>query len=290
MTTTSQRSGTFRRTWWSCMENIESLFLKISDYEGSKKLRSNRHRRRKQRRTDIVWIIRGTNCGGTGGVNIVSFPTASSPRTDIFAGLVGEEIPSLVLIGTDSDPIADNDFQRIFKSLSAVLLGKKSVKEWPRIFTEQWLSRIPALAEHRSVTALKAAFKGQDILIASPGPSLYDSLVDLKARRDRFLLIAPIRSLRRCSIQILFLISPSMLMRRIFRRLFPTSYDESRSALICTDYAHASVFEGGFKSIYTVPDPAMVGNAISEAISWAGCSRASGWLCSNLRSRVRCTI
>lgn len=201
----------------------------------------------------------------TGGVNIVSFPTESSPRTDIFAGLVGEEIPSLVLIGTDSDPIADNDFQRIFKSLSAVLLGKKSVKEWPRIFTEQWLSRIPALAEHRSVTALKAAFKGQDILIASPGPSLYDSLVDLKARRDRFLLIAPIRSL-------LALLNSDIVPDFAFHvdatdfsQIIPEHPMMSRVALICTDYAHASVFEGGFKSIYTVPDPAMVGNAISEA-------------------------
>ena len=200
-----------------------------------------------------------------GGVNIVSFPTGSSPRTDIFAGLIGEEIPSVVLIGTESEPTADNDFQRIFKSLSAVLLGKKSVKEWPRIFTEQWLSRIPALAEHQSVTALKAVFKGQDILIASPGPSLYDSLDDLKANRDRFLLIAPIRSL-------LALLKSDIVPDFAFHvdatdfsQIIPQHPMMSRIALICTDYAHGSVFEGGFKHIYTVPDPAMVSNAISKA-------------------------
>ena len=200
-----------------------------------------------------------------GGVNIVSFPTGSSPRTDIFAGLIGEEIPSVVLIGTEPEPASDNDFQRIFKSLSAVLLGKKSVKEWPRIFTEQWLSRIPALAEHQSVTALQAAFQGRDILIASPGPSLYDSLVHLKANRDRFLLIAPIRSL-------LALLKSDIVPDFAFHvdatdfsQIIPEHPMMSRVALICTDYAHASVFEGGFNRIYTVPDPAMVGNAISEA-------------------------
>ena len=199
------------------------------------------------------------------GVNIVAFPTGSSPRTDIFADLRGEEIPSVVLIGTESDPAADNDFQRIFKSLSAVLLGKKSVKEWPRIFTEQWLSRVPALAEHQSVTALRSAFDGQDVLIASPGPSLYDSLVDLKASRDSFLLMVPIRSLLALFNSDIVPDFAFHVDATDFSQIIPEHPMISRVALICTDYAHASVFEGGFKHIYTVPDPAMVGNAISEA-------------------------
>ena len=38
------------------------------------------------------------------------------------------------------------DYERIRKSLSAVFLGKRSIKEWPEIFTDQWLGRMPELA------------------------------------------------------------------------------------------------------------------------------------------------
>lgn len=220
-----------------------------------------------EKNADQVWFEPAASGYKVGSreVNVVSFLSGSSPRTDIFSDLLGEEIPSIVLIGTESDTAADNDFQRIFKSLSAVLLGKKSVKEWPRIFTEQWLSRIPALAEHQTVTALQAAFEGTDVLLASPGPSLYDSLTDLKKNRDRFVLIAPIRSL-------LTLLKADIVPDFAFHvdatdfsQIIPKHPMMSSVALICTDYAHASVFDGGFKRIYTVPDPAMVGNAISEA-------------------------
>lgn len=201
-------------------------------------------------------------------VKIVSFPAGSSPKTDIFQKLLGQEVPSIVLIGTESDSAAEVDFKRIYKSLGAVLLGKQSVKEWPRVFTEQWLSRIPTLTKHQSAQVLRPMFRGRDVLIASPGPSLYESLDDLRANRERFIVIAPIRSL-------LVLLNADIVPDFAFQvdatdfsKLIPTHPMINRVALICTDYAHISVFEGGFGSIYTVPDPAMVGNAITEA--WHG--------------------
>ena len=61
--------------------------------------------------------------------DLVTFKSGSSPDTEQFSVMLGEEIPSIALIGDTPDAEADRDFERIFKSVSAVLLGKKSVKE-----------------------------------------------------------------------------------------------------------------------------------------------------------------
>jgi len=197
--------------------------------------------------------------------DLVRFRSGSSPDTEQFSVLLGEEIPSIALIGDTPDAEADRDFERIFKSVSAVLLGKKSVKEWPVIFTHQWLARLTDLAGIRSVASLKSQFKGQDILIASPGPSLYQSLSALKDQRNQFLVISPIRSL----LTLLEAgITPDFAFHvdaTDFSRIIPKHAGLSQVPLICTDYAHSSVFDAGFKEIYSVPDPAMVGNSISDA-------------------------
>ena len=196
---------------------------------------------------------------------VVSFPTGSSPHTESFHKLVGQEIPSIVLIGAELDSAAQTDFECIYKSLAAVLLGKKSTKEWPAIFTEQWLGRLPALTHHQSVCDLAPLFVGRDVLIASPGPSLYESLADLRANRKKFLLIAPIRSL-------LTLLKSDIVPDFAFHvdatdfsKIIPAHPMIRQVSLICTDYAHASVFDGGFGRVFTVPEPHLLGNAISEA-------------------------
>ncbi|MEK9990416.1 MAG: 6-hydroxymethylpterin diphosphokinase MptE-like protein [Halieaceae bacterium] len=197
--------------------------------------------------------------------DLVRFRSGSSPDTEQFSVMLGEEIPSIALIGDTPDAEADRDFERIFKSVSAVLLGKKSVKEWPVIFTHQWLARLTDLAGIRSVASLKSQFKGQNILIASPGPSLYQSLSALKDQRNQFLVISPIRSL----LTLLEAgITPDFAFHvdaTDFSRIIPKHAGLSQVPLICTDYAHSSVFDAGFKEIYSVPDPAMVGNSISDA-------------------------
>ena len=197
--------------------------------------------------------------------DLVTFKSGSSPDTEQFSALLGEEIPSIALIGDKPDAEVDRDFERIFKSVSAVLLGKKSVKEWPVIFTHQWLARLTDLVGMPSVTSLKSQFKGQDILIASPGPSLYQSLSALKDQRNQFLVISPIRSL----LTLLEAgITPDFAFHvdaTDFSRIIPKHAGLSQVRLICTDYAHSSVFAAGFGEVYTVPDPAMVGNSISDA-------------------------
>ena len=132
-------------------------------------------------------------------------------------------------------------------------------------FYWQWLSRLHRLVSP-STSDLRAVFDGRDVLLASPGPSLYDSLDALKLYRDSFLVIAPIRSL-------LTLLEAGIVPDFAFHvdatdfsDIIPKHADMSKVALICTDYAHQSVFQGGFASIFTVPDPSTLGNGLTLAL------------------------
>ena len=64
----------------------------------------------------------------------VGFASGSSPNAEIFSHLLGEEIPLIVVfgLGPTAQPEAEikEDYERIRKSLSAVFLGKRSIKEW----------------------------------------------------------------------------------------------------------------------------------------------------------------
>ena len=196
----------------------------------------------------------------------IFFPPGSSPDPDIFTPMLGQDIPVIAMLNLESSHDHVDDFHRIHKSMSAALLGQRSVKEWPVIFTEQWLSRLHELVSLSTASDLRPKFEGSDVLLASPGPSLYDSLDALKLHRDKFLLVAPIRSL-------LTLLEAEIVPDFAFHvdatdfsGIIPKHADMSKVALICTDYAHQSVFQGGFSSIFTVPDPSMLGNGLTVAL------------------------
>ena len=202
--------------------------------------------------------------------NSVEFTSGSSPNAEIFSDLLGEEIPLIVLFGLDPmgepEAVIQEDYERIRKSLSAVFLGKRSIKEWPEIFTDQWLGRMHDLPEFGSASELRPKFKGQDVLIASPGPSLTDSLDDLKQRRAEFLVIAPIRSLKALLEAEVVPDYAFHVDATDFSSIIPEHPSLSDISMICGDYVHSSIFDGGFGDIYVAPDPSMVGNDLSTAL------------------------
>ena len=202
--------------------------------------------------------------------NSVEFTSGSSPNAEIFSHLLGEEIPLIVIFGLDptgeAEAAIQEDYERIRKSLSAVFLGKRSIKEWPEIFTDQWLGRMHGLPDLGSASELRPKFKGQDVLIASPGPSLADSLDDLKQRRAEFLVIAPIRSLKALLEAEVVPDYAFHVDATDFSSIIPEHPSLSDISLICGDYVHSSIFDGGFGDIYVAPDPAMVGNGLSTAL------------------------
>ena len=201
----------------------------------------------------------------------VDFTSGSSPNAEIFLRtLLGEEIPLIVVFNlrpnSEPDAVIQEDYERIRKSLSAVFLGKRSIKEWPKIFTDQWLGKMHELPNLGSASELRAKFKGQDVLIAS-GPSLTDSLEDLKLqRRAEFLVIAPIRSLKALLEAEVVPDYAFHVDATDFSSIIPRHPSLSDVSLICGDYVHASVFDGGFGDIYVAPDPGMIGNDLCTAL------------------------
>ena len=200
----------------------------------------------------------------------VEFTSGSSPNAEMFSHLLGEEIPLIVVFGLDPmgepEAVIQEDYERIRKSLSAVFLGKRSIKEWPEIFTDQWLGRMHDLPGFGSASELRPKFKGQDVLIASPGPSLTDSLDDLKQRRAEFLVIAPIRSLKALLEAEVVPDYAFHVDATDFSSIIPEHPSLSDISMICGDYVHSSIFDGGFGDIYVAPDPSMVGNDLSTAL------------------------
>ena len=200
----------------------------------------------------------------------VEFTSGSSPNAEMFSHLLGEEIPLIVVFGLDPmgepEAVIQEDYERIRKSLSAVFLGKRSIKEWPEIFTDQWLGRMHDLPKFGSASELRPKFKGQDVLIASPGPSLTDSLDDLKQRRAEFLVIAPIRSLKALLEAEVVPDYAFHVDATDFSSIIPEHPSLSDISMICGDYVHSSIFDGGFGDIYVAPDPSMVGNDLSTAL------------------------
>ena len=200
----------------------------------------------------------------------VEFTSGASPNAEMFSHLLGEEIPLIVVFGLDPmgepEAVIKEDYERIRKSLSAVFLGKRSIKEWPEIFTDQWLGRMHDLPDFGSASELRPKFKGQDVLIASPGPSLTDSLDDLKQRRAEFLVIAPIRSLKALLEAEVVPDYAFHVDATDFSSIIPEHPSLSDISLICGDYVHSSIFDGGFGDIYVAPDPSMVGNDLSTAL------------------------
>ena len=51
-----------------------------------------------------------------------------------------------------------------------------------------------------------------------------------------------------------------------FSSIIPEHPSLSDISLICGDYVHSSIFDGGFGDIYVAPDPAMIGNDLSTAL------------------------
>lgn len=200
----------------------------------------------------------------------VEFTSGSSPNAEMFSHLLGEEIPLIVVFGLDPmgepEAVIQEDYERIRKSLSAVFLGKRSIKEWPEIFTDQWLGRMHDLPDFGSASELRPKFKGQNVLIASPGPSLTDSLDDLKQRRAEFLVIAPIRSLKALLEAEVVPDYAFHVDATDFSSIIPEHPSLSDISMICGDYVHSSIFDGGFGDIYVAPDPSMVGNDLSTAL------------------------
>ena len=57
------------------------------------------------------------------------------------------------------------------------------------------MANLPAIHEMESVAKLRDSFTGKDVMLASGGPSLVNSMSAISAYRDSFVLVSILRSL-----------------------------------------------------------------------------------------------
>ena len=118
----------------------------------------------------------------------------------------------------------------------------------------------------QSINVLKQEMSGKPALLASPGPSLMDSLKAIKEFRDCFVLFCPVRSLK-----VLFEadIEPDYAVHvdaTDFSEFIPSTEKLRGVKLITTDYTHQSILNAPFEEFIVAPDPALIGNKLSEAL------------------------
>jgi hypothetical protein len=174
-----------------------------------------------------------------------------------------------ISFGVDEQPI------EVLKNLARQaqkdhVLGA-SARRWPTIFTEQLIENLPLLIGKESVSNISSAFFGKDILIVSPGPSLRDSLPNLKRFRENFVIISLVRSLK-----ILFdndIVPDFAIMIDAQNHydigglnLIPDHSMLNEVSLIVSEYTHGSTFEAQFNNIYLIPTAPLIGGPISSAI------------------------
>ena len=187
-------------------------------------------------------------------------------QTEQLAVFQDRDLPALTFIGQSSSEESRIVYDEVIRKLQAVLLGQMSVRAWPRIFCQQLIANLPSLMGKQSIDVLKRVMSGRSALLASPGPSLMDSLEAIKEFRDCFVLFCPIRSLK-----VLFEagIEPDYAVHvdaTDFSEFIPNNHKLRRITLITTDYTHRSILEAPFSDFIIAPDPALIGNELSKAL------------------------
>lgn len=198
--------------------------------------------------------------------SLIILKVEEADATESLKLLTSAEIPHIAFIGEEASEEVKLACDRFGHQLSAIFIGSRSIKEWPVVFIEQWLGQIHEMTSFRSVSDLRQHFEGKHLLIASPGPSLLESLPELSRKRDTFIILAPIRSL-----PALFEahIVPDFVIQvdaTDFEKFLPADKRLNQTDLICVDHSHRSVWRAGFANIFTIPVPHLVGGGLSLAL------------------------
>ena len=186
------------------------------------------------------------------------------------AALTTEEVPKVTLLGHSMTQDQKDQFLQICKHISFEGLGVRSLKEWPLIFLEQWLNQLPEMTRFKSVSDVAITIGGADVLIASPGPSLSQSLPSLKTLQQEFVILAPLRSLE---LLLTHGINPDFVVHvdaTDFSKIVPEGFSLREISLICFEHTHPSVWGAGFGQVFTVPDPHLIGSPLVKAIHGEG--------------------
>ena len=188
------------------------------------------------------------------------------PDQKLLHHLVGDEVPVISLISHEISRGNALEFENLARFVSQSFLGHTSLKEWPVIFIEQWLGQLHHMFRFRSAIDLKQNFRGRHILIASPGPSLTESLEQLKKVCENFVVLAPIRSLAKLLSEGVVPDFALHVDATDFSSIVPNHSALKDVSLICFDHSHPSVWAADFRSVHTLPEPHIIGSSLIDAL------------------------
>ena len=170
--------------------------------------------------------------------------------------------------GMDEQPLAE--LKRLARLVHKDHVVGASARRWPTIWTEQFIDNLPLIIGKKSVSEISSEFTGKDLLIVSPGPSLRDSLADLKRLREHFVLVSLVRSL-----PVLFdyglcpdfaIMIDAQDHSEAGLNLIPHHSMLSEVPLIVSEYTHSSTFDEKFKEFLLLPAAQLIGSPLSLAI------------------------
>jgi len=85
----------------------------------------------------------------------------------------------------------------IQKSVMTTWMSVNTRRHFARLWVEQGVANMPAMARHNNLSELDGAFRGRPAILISPGPSLDKNIAQLKEAQGKAVLIAPLQTLRR---------------------------------------------------------------------------------------------
>lgn len=191
-------------------------------------------------------------------------------NTEQVAALKKVEPPLLHSISSGPDYQPLKELKRLARLVHKDHVIGASARRWPTIWTEQFIENLPFVIGKESVSNIALGFIGKDILIVSPGPSLRESIADLKRVREKFVLISLVRSL-----PVLFdhEIIPDFAIMIDAQdhseegiNIIPAHPMLSEVPLIVSEYTHSSTFASNFKKFYLLPTAQLNGSPLSRAM------------------------
>ena len=175
-------------------------------------------------------------------------------------------LPRVSLIVMEIGSSDEAHFNAVVQAIAANVIAGTTTKWLPELTTEQWIARIPKLTNLPSALGLANIFKGADILLVSPGPSLAEDLELLSAKQDAFLIIATMKAL-----SALFEagVRPDLAIWQDPLEqgdVIPQSMEIENVALILNEGCHPSFFEAKFAELFFYPEPGFLGTDLSHAL------------------------
>lgn len=168
--------------------------------------------------------------------------------------LVGDTWPKLGVLSTDLDGFERSMVETLLDLLSSVCIQATTQKWLPQLTTEQYLDNLPRVAELPSIMQCEDAFRGAQVVVVSPGPSLRQDLETLKAVHNQFIIVAALKAvdtLLDAGIVPDFAIWQDPRDHSIY---LPANPRRNEVSLILSDSCHAKFFAGGFKTHFIYSD------------------------------------